>query len=941
MGLRLIHRPIYILACVGSAALLAVSAASAAKPAGTSKDFYESALSLIAKGDRKGAIIELKNALQADPQDLSARILLGRTYLEMENGASAAKELLRARRDGARDRFVLVPLGEAYLHHGLYGRLLKEIRVAGQDSETAARIEVVRGQAQLRLQKLEEAEKSFIRALKTLPEDEKALIGMARLKLGVGDFSAAKRYLKWAHDANAENSDVWYLRGEIARLQRDRVGALAGFNRAIDLAPGSTKALLGRAGLLIALGQHEVADADVVKARKINPGLARAAYLHYLIYQNIGDTKKAKEALTEADIILQSFAGNVVQNHPPTMLLSGIVSFFLKREDAAYQYLTRYLERVPHHDGARKILASIALKRGENVIALRLLEPIAPYLKSDVEFLNLYGDALIRSRRPEAAAKTLASAARHAKPGSVALFRTVTLYISAGRDGEAIALLKNELAHNPRALTPALTLATTYMRRNRYDKALKTLLASARHHGDSPALHNLTGGAHMGAKNIAAARASYEKALEANPDYLQALFNLAKLEGAAGNVSVARRHFATILEKDPKNGDVMITLARLHRRENDVAGAVRWLDKARATSRDRAKATFDLINLHLETGKTDNALILARQLYREDPENLTYLSALGRAQLGAKKPQQAAQTFVQLSIRAVEVKSLDWLRKVAIWQQWARDPGGARNSLDRALEIDQKYIPAHFELFRLDLEAGKLDAAMIRADEVARLFPQAATASLMKGDVHMRRNEFADAARAYTGAFARAPSTSLATKLYQARRATGQRALSFAVNWAKKRKDDANAQRLLAIAYSHAGQNEKAARLFEGLLKKTPDDAVLLNNIALLYQKLGNPRALEFAQKALDKEPNHPSFMDTYGWLLVRQGEAGKGLRILRNARLRSPDSPAIRYHIAVALNALGHKAQALREVRAVIESGQLFDDAADARKLLATLSAR
>lgn len=941
MGSRFFIRLSYTIACLGSAALLMAFATNAAQQEAPGNDFYESAVRLIEKGDHKGAIIQLKNALRADPQDLSARILLGRTYLKVDDGASAAKELLRARRDGARDRFVLVPLGEAYLRHGLYARLLKDIRIVGQDSETAAGIEILRGLAQLRLQKLEEAEKSFLSALKTLPNDEKALIGMARLKLSAGDFSAATRYTNWALKAEADNSDGWYMSGEIARLQRDKKGALAGFNRALELAPDSTKALLGRGGLLIALDRIDAAEIDVVKVRKINPGLPRAIYLHYLIFKNRGDTKKAKAALTEADILLKSFNRNVVRNHPPTMLLNGVVSFFMKREDDAYQHLTRYLERVPHHDGARRILASIALKRGENATALGLLEPIAPYLTKDVAFLNLYSDTLIRSRRPEAAAKILASAARLAKPGSSDFFRTVTLYISAGRDDRAIALLKKEIAHDPGVLKSALTLATTYMRQNRYDQALKTLLAADKHHPDSPALHNLTGAVHLGAKNVAAARASYNKAIHINSDYLPAIFSLAKLEGGAGNVSIARKHFKTILEKDPRNGDVMLTLAQLHRSENDIAGAVRWLDKARATSRDRQKATLYLINLNLETGKTDRALVLAKQLHLENPENLDYLAALGRAQMNAKKPQQAAQTFQQLSDRAVEVKSLDWLRKVAISQQQARDRGGARRSLEQALEIDRKYIPAHFELFRLDLKTGNFNAATIRVNEVTRLFPDTATAPLMKGDLHMRRNEFTEAARTYAVAFDRAPSTTMATKLYQARRAAGHGALRFVVNWAKKHKADDDAQHLLAIAYTNAGRNAPAVRLLERLLEKTPKDTGLLNNLALLYQKLGDPRALVFARRALDMEPNQPAFMDTYAWVLVQKGEAAKGLRILRNARLRSPDSPSIRYHIAVALAALGQKREALREVRAVIRSGRIFDGIGDARRLRATLSAR
>lgn len=919
--------------------LLTVPKAAATKSNSVSSGFYDSAIGLTEKGDFRGAIIQLKNALQADPDDLSARILLGRTYLKVGDGASAAKELLRARRDGARDRFVLVPLGEAYLRHGLYARVLKEIRTAGQDARTAARIEVVRGQAQLGMQEYEEAEKSFISALKTLPDDEKALVGMTRLKMGVGDLSAATRYSKWALEANANNADAWFLKGEIARLQRDPEKSLASYNRALELEPQSVQALLGRGGILIALERHDEAEPNIVEARSLNPRLARAAYLHYLILQNRGQPKKAKEALVEADLILQAFPGEVVRSHPPTMLLSGIVSFFLKKEDAAYRHLTRYLERLPHHDGARKILATIALKRGENAAALRLLEPLVIHLTKDVEFLNLYGDTLIRSRRLDDAIKILGKAATVGKPGSPGLFRTITLFIAAGRDDRAVVLLQGEIAHNPKALQPALTLVTTYMRQRKFDAALKTIETAIKRHPNQPAVYNLAGGAHLAMQNIDAARASFNRAIQINPDYLQALFNLAKLEGGAGDVDAARKHFASILEKDPRNGDVMLTLARLHRSEDDIGGAVRWLEKARTASREGKRAVLRLINLYLEIGKADDALVLAQQIQRENPENLDFLAALGRAQMAAKKLERAVQTFQQLANQAVETKSLDWLRRVAIWQQWVRDSGAARNTLERALVIDKKFIPAHYELFRLDLAAGYLDAAMDRARTVALLKPDASTSHQMMGDVHMRRNAFANAVRAYQSAFKKSPNTRLATKLYQARRAAGQRALSFVVDWAKKNVADDGAQRLLAIAYADAGKNRKAAGLFERLLSKAPQDSGLLNNIALLYQKLGDPKALDFAQRALAREPNRPEFMDTYAWLLVQRGEAGRGLRILRNAQLRSPDSPDIRYHIAVALNALGQKDEALREVRAVIESGKLFDGISDARRLFATLS--
>ncbi len=40
-------------------------------------------------GDLRAATIELKNALQADPGDAAARLLLGRIYIELRSGAAS------------------------------------------------------------------------------------------------------------------------------------------------------------------------------------------------------------------------------------------------------------------------------------------------------------------------------------------------------------------------------------------------------------------------------------------------------------------------------------------------------------------------------------------------------------------------------------------------------------------------------------------------------------------------------------------------------------------------------------------------------------------------------------------------------------------------------------------------------------------------------------
>ncbi|MGB5202437.1 MAG: tetratricopeptide repeat protein, partial [Sedimenticolaceae bacterium] len=55
-------------------------------------EYLEEARQFIADGKTKSAVIQLKNALQSDPANLEARLMLAGLYLRNGDGASAAKE---------------------------------------------------------------------------------------------------------------------------------------------------------------------------------------------------------------------------------------------------------------------------------------------------------------------------------------------------------------------------------------------------------------------------------------------------------------------------------------------------------------------------------------------------------------------------------------------------------------------------------------------------------------------------------------------------------------------------------------------------------------------------------------------------------------------------------------------------------------------------------
>jgi predicted Zn-dependent protease len=116
-----------------------------------------------------------------------------------------------------------------------------------------------------------------------------------------------------------------------------------------------------------------------------------------------------------------------------------------------------------------------------------------------------------------------------------------------------------------------------------------------------------------------------------------------------------------------------------------------------------------------------------------------------------------------------------------------------------------------------------------------------------------------------------------------------------------------------------------AKQSYQRVIAASPEDAVSLNNYANLLQQMNDPAAQEMAERTLKLSPSNPAYGDTLGWILVSKGQAEAGLRYLREARLRSPESSEIRFHLAFALAKIGRKEEAREELGVALSGSQSF----------------
>jgi putative PEP-CTERM system TPR-repeat lipoprotein len=312
------------------------------------------------------------------------------------------------------------------------------------------------------------------------------------------------------------------------------------------------------------------------------------------------------------------------------------------------------------------------------------------------------------------------------------------------------------------------------------------------------------------------------------------------------------------------------------------------------------------------------------------------LGLQGQAQLSAGQPADAVRTFSALVAKGVQSPDLHARLAAAQLATGKRDE--ARASFTRALELSEgKHAGALLGLGRLEVAAGKPDAARQRVEQLKKLYPASPAGPTLEGDLLLSARKPAEALPAYQDALAKGGGTEVVLKLAQARRAAGDEAGSLQTmrDWLAQHAEDGAVRLALASAYQAAGSAAEASKEYEVLIAQQPKNAVALNNLAWLYFEAKDPRAPELAERALREAPDNPAILDTVGWIRVQQGQVEQGVQLLRQAAEKAPQVAEIRYHLGAALARSGDMARARKELEAALAGAGDAPWKAEAKRLL------
>jgi Flp pilus assembly protein TadD len=131
-----------------------------------------------------------------------------------------------------------------------------------------------------------------------------------------------------------------------------------------------------------------------------------------------------------------------------------------------------------------------------------------------------------------------------------------------------------------------------------------------------------------------------------------------------------------------------------------------------------------------------------------------------------------------------------------------------------------------------------------------------------------------------------------------------------------------------------------AQRSFERVIKVDPRAAVASNNLAWIYAEHGGSldQALQLALVAKAELPNETEVHDTLGWIYYRKGDLSAAIEALERSIELAPKNATAAYHLALAYEKSGSRAEARRMFTQYLTLDGTSDRSADVKRRLQAL---
>jgi len=245
-------------------------------------------------------------------------------------------------------------------------------------------------------------------------------------------------------------------------------------------------------------------------------------------------------------------------------------------------------------------------------------------------------------------------------------------------------------------------------------------------------------------------------------------------------------------------------------------------------------------------------------------------------------------------------------------------------------------------LAKSSLALGKPDIALDKIEELLKNRPENVFALNLKGELLSRQGDKKKAIKALKKANELKPDWATPYRNLAAlhlQEGDVKSAEKTYKQGAEKAKEKDVLLMALAALYVEKSRIDDAVKVYDQMLGEGLAVEAVRNNLAMVLSSFKKndqkslQRALELS--SVFRESKNPSYLDTYGWALLKNNQLDLAVETLQKAASRAPESAVIQYHLGNAFHAQRQYDLAVTHLQRAVDSSIPFEGKEEAEKLL------
>jgi cellulose synthase operon protein C len=888
--------------------LSAVICLTACSP--TTEELLSKGAAALNSGDSVAALLHLRSAVDSDRGSLQARELLTRA-LEASGDFQATEQQLRKQLELGGSKDILIPQIAAWLidrnENTALIREFNEISLAEPNSK--ATLASLISMAYAAQRRLPDAERALAKAGSITSSTQ---LAAAQIHLNKGFVDLGRTFLVDAQRlANDDQKTHWWVWRGLARGWQglgEQEKSLKNFDSALKTLPShfGIKGELGE--YFMALEKTDEATLILKDLKSTAPKYYRTALLEALIKIDEGRQDEAYELASR--VLVQ------VPDSESAILIAANIDLARGNLSTAESRALQLIQRTPNSVGGQRLNAIIEARKGNSANAERLLQNTLSAVGNNPSLMVDLAQQKLNLGKTNEARKLLESVLASKPDFPVALTTLADLLTRSGSREEVAPLLKKALALSKTDIRSMQALFNIALKTKLYDQASVTIEKTTAAHPNDP---NPTLWKAILAKeknDAALANTLLLSSLDQSPTFYPAL-TLLKAESLAGkNRVISGAEFEKRLEiainAKPKDARIYLDMLAVKSRQNMDRKQLGALgQKFLLELPDSVNLRKAVAELFIESGEKKTADGLIEQGLE------SYANVPGMQELAARwaeasgEKTTAVARYEQLNKQFPENLNYALKRAQLLFAVQRQDEG--IEIFKKAVFMRPEDDLANRELAFALLKQGKKEESLTALVNYGSRKGKAVPALLATADVHFFAQNYSESLKTIEKAIKIETSekTIGAKVRFLDARANQKEADKTLAGWLNSNPNDPTALLFAARRASQQNQPTVAIEYLERLLKITPNNPYLLNDLAFAQASLGMKQSIQSAELANRALPDNPNILDTLAFSQSVNGKQDEAEKTLRMALQTDPNAVAPLVRLAELLKAKNNPSEA------------------------------